>query len=470
MGIFGPAATPVAVKLLCLAALYLAAFATWLIAGQLGVGRPWRELAALFTLWLPGNAYAGMLGTENGIFAAFSLLFVHYIIASGWYDAKRAPTLARDAVAGLFAGALFWLRPEAAPLALIVVAMRLVGVVWFKRPALRELAQLAVFGAVLVVAILAYVGIFLHYAGEMPFGAGQARRLLSMYADSFWIGKIPVDLKILLRILSYFSIVVPALATAALALAGPSPDRAARLKTLTLAALFFGFMAAYLFNLLPGVHFARYSIFVWPYGLILAALGLQTLARSAWLSPPATAGLIAFLAVAFVGNILLETYLRADMGRTAAGTETSLEHAEKAPERRDAATLQLAQRLGLPPGAPATIGYQEVQARYEYNDNFVIRSLDGITDSRLLRYFCNGWIDHDGYLIDTKVDYLVELPDYNRNASKWSLKDLSGLGVGQSVVRPGVTYTKVGPGVVKIDRTLDSAADRPGGVCAANAK
>ena len=75
-----------------------------------------------------------------------------------------------------------------------------------------------------------------------------------------------------------------------------------------------------------------------------------------------------------------------------------------------------------------TLGYQEVQTRYEYADNFVIRSLDGITNSRLLRYFCKGWIDHDGYLIDTKVDYLMELPNYNKDRSVWSLQDLEGLG------------------------------------------
>jgi hypothetical protein len=228
-------------------------------------------------------------------------------------------------------------------------------------------------------------------------------------------------------------------------------------------------MAAYVINLLPSSHFARYSVFVWPYGLILAALALQTMLRSAWIGRRAAVGLTAVLGVAFIGNIALETYLRRDMGRVAAG-ETSLVQAQKAPERRAAATLKLAQALGIPASAPATLGFQEVQTRYEYDDNFVIRSLDGITDSRLLRYFCKKWIDHDGYLIDTKVDYLMEFPDYNQDHSIWSLKNLSSLGVGQSVVRPGITYTKIQPGIVKIERTIDNAAARPGGVCGAPAK
>jgi len=470
MWLVGPAATPVAVKALCLASLYLSAFATWLVAGQLGVKRPWRELGALFTLWLPGSVYSALLGTENVLFAALSLFFVYFIISAHWYDEKRAPTLTQDVVAGLIAGVLFWLRPEAAPLALILLIMRIVGTVWFKRPIVRDLVQLIAFGLVFVVAILAYVGIFWRYAGEMPYGAGQARRLLSMYSDSFWIGKIPVNGKVLIRILSYFSIVVPALAAVALALTSHSRDREVRLKTLTLAAVFFAFMGAYVFNVLPAVHFARYSVFVWPYGLILAALGLQTAVQSPWLKPQVATGLIAVLGVAFLGNISLETFLRADMGRNAAGAESTLVQVEKAPERREAASLKLAEALGLPPTAPATLGYQEVQTRYEYADNFAIRSLDGITDSRLLRYFCNGWIDHDGYLIDTKVDYLMEFPNYNSDRSAWSLKQLASLGVGQSVVRPGITYIKIRPDIVKIERTTDNAANRPGGICAAEAK
>ena len=351
MHLVGPAATPVVVKALCLAALYLSAFATWLVAGQLGIKRPWRELGALFTLWLPGSAYSGLLGTENVLFAALSLLFVRYIISAHWYDEKRAPTLAQDVIAGLIAGVLFWLRPEAAPLALILLVMRFVGTIWFKRPIVRDLVHLIAFGLVFVVAILAYIGIFWRYAGEMPYGAGQARRLLSMYADSFWIGKIPVNGKVLIRILSYFSIVVPALAATALALTPHSrDDRAGRLKTLTLAAVFFAFMGAYVFNLLPAVHFARYSVFVWPYGLILAALGLQTAVQWPWLKPKVGTALIAVLGVAFIGNIALETYLRADMGRTEAGTESSLAQVEKAPGRREMASLEMAELLGFPPG------------------------------------------------------------------------------------------------------------------------
>jgi hypothetical protein len=52
---------------------------------------------------------------------------------------------------------------------------------------------------------------------------------------------------------------------------------------------------------------------------------------------------------------------------------------------------------------------QKYSAFYDYADNFVMRSLDGITDSRLLRYICNEWIDHDGYLIDAIFDRFPQL-------------------------------------------------------------
>lgn len=466
MWAFGAHLTPLIIKMICLFGLYLTAFITWLVARQMGVGRPWREIAALLTLWLPGSVYNAMSGTENVIFAAFSSLFIYETILHHWYDEKHGPTLPQDAVAGLMAGALFWLRPETLPLVFIIVAARLIGAYWFQRPKIREALQIGVFGLVFLLGILAYIAIFTYYSHELPYGAGQARRIMSSYLESIWIGAVPVNAKVLVRIFAYFSVVAPALVVAGLAIFHSSSDRSARLRILTIAAVFFGFLAAYLFNLLPSVHFARYTIFVWPYGLILAALGLQMVSQSHWLSRHATRGMVAALAVSLVGVMAYEFNLRSDVWRN---SET-LFAAQTAPARREATSVNLAKSLGLPVGAPVTLGFQEVDVRYELTDNFEVRSLDGITDSRLLRYLCDGWVDHDGYLIDTKVDYLMEFPTLNRSRSVWSLSDLSDLSIGQSVVRPGIIYTKIQPKIVKINRTVASSSARPGGACSANAQ
>jgi hypothetical protein len=465
MWVFGAAATPVVIKFLCLSALYSTAVATWLVAARLGVQRPWREFAALFTLWLPGSVYNAMAGTENGLFAALSCLFVFWTTLLHWYDEEGGPTLRRDGLAGLAAGGLFWLRPETLPLAVILLFMRFIGTLWFKRPVGRELTHIGVFSLTFAVMIVAYIVIFIHYAHEAPYGAGRARRLLSIFQDSVWLGPISVNSKVLFRVVSYFGVVVPALATVGVAAFGNAPDRSERLGTMTLGAVFFGFLAAYEFNLLPSVHFARYTIFVWPYGLILAALGLQTALRSPRFNRQAVIVVIAILGASFVGVGAYETHLRRNMALGGA-----LAKVERAPERREASSANLARSLGLPVGAHATLGIEEVQIRYEIADNFEIRSLDGVTDSRLLSYFCDEWIDHDGYFIDTKVDYLMAFPSRNHDRSVWSLNDLDQLGVGGTVARPGITYTKIGPDIVRIDRTVDNSSARPGPKCSTAAR
>jgi hypothetical protein len=466
MWIVGAALTPLIIKFLCLASLYLTALATWLLAGELSVQRPWREIAAVLTLWLPGSVFSSMAGSENGLFAALSCVFTYYAIRSNWYDVVEHPTLIRDSVAALLASILFWLRPETAPLMLILLGTRIVGATWFAKRLRREFLQCALFLTVFCTAIASYFWVFFHYAHEMPYGAGRVRLLLSRYVDSFWLGPIPIDGKVLLRIASYFSVVVPALVISALAMRDYFPDRALRLKIVAFAGIFFGFLAAYVLNLLPAVHFARYSTFIWPFGLVLAALGLQVACQFPGIERSVRVGLVVVLGVAFAGTASYEIYLRRDMGRTGIGEETSLVAAEIAPERRERASVALAKAIGIPAGTAATLGYQEVQVRYYYTDNFVIRSLDGITDSRLLSYWCNGWIDHDGYLIDTQVDYLMEFVSYNGNRSVWSLRELTELGVGESLTRPGIIYKKIGTDIVKIERTVEKSSDRPGGTCA----
>jgi hypothetical protein len=74
-------------------------------------------------------------------------------------------------------------------------------------------------------------------------------------------------------------------------------------------------------------------------------------------------------------------------------------------------------------------------------------------------------VDHDGYLIDTKVDYVMEFPNYNADTSKWALADLLTLKVGQSLIRPGIIYRRIQPNIVQVQRTVNAGADRPGGNC-----
>lgn len=465
--LFGGVWAPIAIKIVCLLSLYVTAFATWLIGGRLGVNRPYRELAALALLFIPGIAYSSMLGTENVLFAALSSLFFYWTVRIGWYSNCLYPSVSQDALAGLMAGGLFWLRPETAPLLLMFLTVRFAGAVWFRRSIRQEIYRQLVVGTIFMIAVGIYYAVFIRYAHELPYGAGKARKILSMLAESSRIGPFFVNYKVLIRLVSYFSIVLPALGAVAIALRpggwGLQRDRSLRLTIIAAALPFFGFMAAYVLNWLPAFHFARYSIFVWPYGLVLAAVGVQAMVRSEKFNPRLIVACGAAIAIGFSGTVLYESYLRREM----IPNKSLLNEVQGAPGNREAFTRKIERQIGLQPGDHATLAFQEVQYRYRLDDNLVIRSLDGITDSRLINYVCDGWIDHDGYLIDTGVDFVMEFPNYNQDRSAWSLADLGGIDVGQSVRRPGITYTKITPQVAKVDRTVQNSADRPNGRCGA---
>ena len=76
-----------------------------------------------------------------------------------------------------------------------------------------------------------------------------------------------------------------------------------------------------------------------------------------------------------------------------------------------------------------------MQIRYGLDERFVVRPLDGVTDDFLKRYLCAGYIDHDGYLLDRGVNFLLDFPNFNGDPKAWALSQLIALPVGQSLTR-----------------------------------
>jgi hypothetical protein len=470
MRVFGATLAPLMIKLLGLLSLYLMAALTWVMGEKCGLRRPWYEIAAIAVLWLPGNAFAAMYGMENITFAALSCLFFCAIVHFGWLNEICDSTIVTDSGLGIFAGVLFWLRPEALPLVGILLLFRLAGMIWFKRKTYGELVGVGALLSLFAFSIAAYIVIFRYYSGELPYGAGKARRLMSILNDSVLSHGISLNLKVLTRLAAYGSIVFPALFISVDTLVSKVIPMGVRLKILASAAIFFAFLGAYVTNLLPSAQFSRYSVFIWPFGLIAMVFGLQTAVEAGRFGKFTLVTGLSIISLGFVGAVGYETYLRSHLasGRIGQMKLQTLEWMESVPRNRAAISAKISELLGLPLGEHATLAYQEVQVRYELTDNFTIVSLDGITDSRLLRYFCNGWIDHDGYLIDTKTDYVMEFfPNYNADKTKWSLADLVPLRVGQSVRRPGIVYSKIRDNVVRVQRTVSAASERPGGTCSA---
>jgi hypothetical protein len=140
-----------------------------------------------------------------------------------------------------------------------------------------------------------------------------------------------------------------------------------------------------------------------------------------------------FLALVFS----IETRIRLGMA-----SHQEMLSAMEAPQRRKAVSDELMRQLGGPP-APVSLAYVEVQMRYFLDDRFIIRSLDGRTDPVMLKHYRNGIYDHIGYIKERRVQYLMELPNFNRDRQVWSLERLRALKSGASLERDGVVFTKL---------------------------
>jgi len=448
MKLFGYPAGALGMKLIGLCSLYAIAVQTFRLARLTGLSPPWPLLAAISTLLFPGSVYNGMLGSENAFFGALVLTWLLAAVGRGWLSPGRPPRVADDVLLALLMGAMFWIRPETVPFGAFAWAVRGAGDILAHRRLRPGLAFRALlFAAIAGTLALAYVLLFRHWAGMLPFGAGYARLFESRDVDSLWLLGLAINIKVLTRLAVYASVVLPA--GYALFVLARRLQRPERWLPILLGCEFFGFMGLYIVNAITALHFARYSIPEWPMGMVLAVHGLACLAGSAR-GRLAVAALI----MAFLGAAAFETHIRAGF------PHHTLAHAMTDFDKRIGSREYLA-RYGNPPMRPVVIAAQEVQLRSSLDNRFVIRSLDGILDAVYLNYLCHGYNDHDGYFIDQKVDFLeAPFSNYNHDRSRWSLKRLEGLAVGQSVTRPGIRYTKIARGAVKVTRLVAHARDR----------
>ncbi len=447
--LFGEAGAPLVMKLIGLFSLYIIAFQTWRLGRRLGLAGSWPALASAATLLLPGSIYNGMLGSENAFFGALILTWTVLAIDGGWVSSAAPPTFRRDCLLALFMGLMFWIRPEAIPFGAVAWLARIAALTTVRKKFDRSvIGRAAFFAAIAGFFVIAYVLLFRHWTGILPFGAGYARLLESIDVDSVWILGLAINTKVVTRLAAYFSIVLPALYAVVVAVRDSRPGR---WPLIFCGVEFFGQMGSYIFNLVTALHFARYTIYVWPFGILAAAFGCSELLRGGrrgWLV--VGGAVFSFLAVG-----AYETLIRS------AFPHDSLVAAMEMPLQRPYASERFLTQLGNPSMRPVVIAAQEVQARDVLDNRFVIRSLDGILDVVFLKYLCHGYNDHDGYFIDQKVDFLsAPFSNYNHDPARWSLARLEKLPPGASIDRPGIRYTRIDRDNVRVTRLVAHASDR----------
>lgn len=454
MYLFGEEIVPVLVKIMSLAMIYLISFFTYRLTKLLNPAPVFSVLAGLITLLMPGSVMNGQIGTENSWFAAGVLGWTYWALSGTWLAAPERLSLSKEFLSGVVLGALFWIRPEAAPFAAIVYGYRVIMIirVHSRTAWIASLWRgIAALGGFSLVAGLLFWFYWTH-TGLMPFSAGLARAVISRVQSSFQLGPVAVNLDFLKRIASFSSLTIPGLL--ALPLLKRKLLRQEIARPVGLFLTIFGCFFILYSTVLPSVHLARYTIFLWPFLIMTAVITTDYLWHN-WPNYHLLSVIISrkifvmWLALLFIGVVTAETIIRYPANKeVCAGLSTIM----SASNSREQTSQRLFDELGPPTKLPVSIAVQEVQIRYWLDQRFIVRSLDGITDVRMLAHICDGYYDHIGYFIERDIDFVTEFPNYNKNKALWSLADLKSLETGRSISRGGITLRKLPSGAVKIEK------------------
>jgi hypothetical protein len=435
---------PLLVVLLDYAGWYLLVYLTWQLLKRATTNPILILAGTLIAGLLPGSAYNSVVGMENVFFG--DLVLILTCLALRWdllSFESGTPSLGRTAwrggALGCIAGLSFWMRPEGL-FFLSLLAIYSASVARRKRANFVLLFS-AVPACTISCAFLLTLLLFHHkMTGRVLPGSAQSRMIMGTL-DGFQLGPIPITLKFAGRLAEYFPITLLALAGVWASLRkwkrGENPP------SLFYSLVFFIFFVLYS-TFLGSAHLGRYTIFLMPFVVVLAVIAMEH--ALVWRATLSSRGrrtfniVVAAMALSQASVFLMETRIRLRLG-----SHQEMALAMGAPQHRRAASDELMMRLGNPP-APVSLAYQEVQARYFLDDRFVVRSLDGRTDPVMLRYCHDGYFDHVGYIKERRVQYLMELPNYNRDPRAWSLEQLRTLKPGASVERDGVAFTRLGFG------------------------
>jgi len=442
--VVGPELLPVAVKLLDSAVWLAFVGLVWRLALRAVGDRAWALAATLAVGLMPGSAYNATIGMENGLFAlvvAAAILLAERRVLLG----PAAPAAALgDLGIGALIGLGFWVRPEAALVGAAWFPARLAAACGARRGVRGVLAGASLALAIAVAELLhhrAYTGVWLP-------GSARARAVFGgLHAVTF--GPLRFNPEFAARLVAYAPLLALAVVGAwmlARRQADPALPAAASRRLVGWGLAFFALGFVAYSTQFGTAHLGRYTIFLWPF----LALGAATGGRGLWARWPI--GLAAWRRPAFVtlGLALAAVYGYEAWRRHGLGTHDAVADCAAAPSGRRAASDALLVALGNPAERPVVVAYQEVQQRYWLDERFEVRSLDGRTDPLLLDYVREGFVDHAGYLRAAGVQFVMELPDYNRDRSRWSLASLASLEPGASATHDGLRFEPLASGAVRV--------------------
>jgi len=436
---------PVIVKITNILFWYGLLAVVFLIARRLSDSTVWAGTATAAVGLMPGSVYNSTIGMENGIFGFVVVLWVYLAMRTEWFAAETSDhySARHELLLGFVAGIACFVRPEGFIVAAIALSYRALRSAEDRQMFTETIARSVVF--LLPFSLMAVSLGYFHYAqaGQVLPTSGMSRILMSnISGDSFAVGPIFISSKFTIRLLQYFPITVFAVIGSWLTVTKRAPVSKGYREVLGFLIVLFAGAYVFYSAIVGSVHLGRYIIFVMPGLVLLAMVGSKWLWE--FINSIATASLRIASATVMLGFavvlgsvFIIETDLRLGLD-----SDASLWKTVKAPSERQAFSDALMLQIGTVAEMPISIALQEVQIRYWLDDRFLVRSLDGRVDSVLLDYATRQSVDHIGYLKERDIEFLLSLPNYNRNQDLWSLRTLNELPPGESTERNGVIFSR----------------------------
>jgi hypothetical protein len=408
---FGQAAATLFMKLLGVGAALGLLYVLWEQLRRASADARASACLVLSFAALPFFFLQAQLGMENMPFALALALWLNAML--------RAPlTTRRFSALSALAHVAFYLRPEAALAVLCLCGVALVD----GRGAWPRLPISLALSLALGLSVLA-----LERWTNAPLQGAGAMRVVTSRLQSLHIPGTPIYLS--KSPLAFVAYAWPLLLSIARQRRGmPRPLR------VVLACLVLLPLTLHLLDVFPNTHFSRYSLYCWYplWGVFSLALP-----RGAAWRP---------VAALFVVNALLcgagELALRV-RNHQFANRELLAALAAAQPGAAQAVSDALCRRIDCS-HTPVVVALQEVQLRLLLDARFVVRSLDGVVDSDLLRYVsADGGLDELGYLAHERVDLVLSFPDYAGTKRADSLSSIFARSAAGPVVTTCAVFERV---------------------------
>lgn len=442
---------PLAAKIVCVVCWYVLLLLVFKLSSLLIGDELWVWIVTMICGLLPGSAYNSTIGMENGIFGLVVILYLYLMVSWEWFAPGNGTVKNwRELVIGILLGIGTWIRPEGLAMGVLAILIRLLGP---KRKWRILLPVLTAIPFLILVGLL--IGFHYYYTGQLLPSSAKSRIVMG-HVGSLAYGPIMLNLKFFIRSLIYLPItlffVIGTIKCLERLIAHTGILENSREAGLLYCTVSFALFFVLYSTVLGSAHLGRYVIFLMPLMVIVGGYGASWTWQnwncsrlSTHFSMPCAKTLaFAALAVFLLCVFVAETYMRLHLGG-----HDGLCEAMKAPKSRRQFSENFLLVLGNPKEFPVSLGVVEVQVRYWLDNRFIVRSLDGRVDDSLLEHFRDGNFDHPGYIKDRRIDFITEFPNYNKDASLWSLARLTQLNVGQTVQRQGVVFTCLKPGIIR---------------------